>query len=250
MAGTSPATSPKGRGGRVSSFPVRLPLYRTNGPAGGIGRRSRFRSCRREAWGFESLAGHHRHYQHRTGRFERSGEPRRRRVSCPARRDRTGSAEAEPRTGCGAPARAAREGRPSARPSTDPHPRPRGGQPRRRPRRCARRLPDVHRVRLAHGGRGSRLRRLRRRTVERRRDRRDGATGAGAGGEEAGGGAGGGGAGGSAAGVTEPVVATSTRAAGLASRASASRCAARAPARAGSAARGPTGGTAARQSRV
>ena len=118
-AGTSPATSPKGRGGRVSSFPVRLPLYRTNGPAGGIGRRSRFRSCRREAWGFESLAGHHRHDQHRTGRFERSGEPRRRRVSCPARRDRTGSAEAEPRTGCGAPARAAREGRPSARPSTD-----------------------------------------------------------------------------------------------------------------------------------
>lgn len=28
-------------------------------PAGGIGRRSRFRSCRREVWGFESLAGHH-----------------------------------------------------------------------------------------------------------------------------------------------------------------------------------------------
>src|SRR5262249_50852071 len=31
----------------------------TTGPAGGIGRRSRFRFCRRKAWGFKSLAGHH-----------------------------------------------------------------------------------------------------------------------------------------------------------------------------------------------
>ena len=28
-------------------------------PGGGIGRRSRFRSCRRKVWGFESLPGHH-----------------------------------------------------------------------------------------------------------------------------------------------------------------------------------------------
>ena len=244
-AGTSPATSPKGRGGRVSSFPVRLPLYRTNGPAGGIGRRSRFRSCRREAWGFESLAGHHRHDQHRTGRFERSGEPRRRRVSCPARRDRTGSAEAEPRTGCGAPARAAREGRPSARPSTDAASAPAG-----RPA-----APPAAPLRAASPGRAQGQARSRRPRVapaaslpaDRRAPPRPARARAG---EEAGGGAGGGGAGGSAAGVTEPVVATSTRAAGLASRASASRGAERAPAGAGSAARCPTGGTAARQSRV
>ena len=68
-------------------------------------------------------------------------------------------------------ARRAKDGRPHVR-RPMPHPRPRGGQPRRRPRLCARRLPDVHRVRLVHGGRGSRLRRLCRRTVERRRDRR------------------------------------------------------------------------------